>query len=78
MLLAPARSYPNIQISSARQRLPAQYRRNPGAQDCRIERLSQVIVGAEFDAFRYFLSIRVGADHDDRNVSRIRVGFDYH
>src|SRR5689334_2652244 len=58
------------------QRAPPQYRRNPGAQDYRIERLSQVIVSAEFDAFRYFIGIRVGADHDDRNVSRIRIGFD--
>ena len=41
-----------------------------------IEGFGQVIVGAEFDAFRNLVRVGVGADHDNGDVSRVRTAFD--
>src|SRR5262245_3745184 len=51
-------------------------RADPRAQDRRIERLWQIVVGAELDALRNLVGVRVGADHDDRNISLIWIALD--
>jgi hypothetical protein len=54
----------------------AQGRPDPGAQDRRIKRLGQIVVGAELDALRNLVGIRIGADHDDRHISLVRIALD--
>src|SRR5262249_39818429 len=51
---------PRYSLSSAR----SERRRSAGdprAQDRRIERFGQIVVGAELDALRYLVGVRVGA-----------------
>src|SRR5262249_54735267 len=38
--------------------------------------LRQIVVGTEFDALRHLVGVRVGADHDDRNISLVRIALD--
>jgi hypothetical protein len=53
--------------------VPAQCRPDTRAQDRRIEWLRQIVVGTQFDALRNLVGVRVGADHDDRNISLVRI-----
>ena len=57
--------------------MPAQCRPDPRAQDRGIERLRQIVVGAELDALRNLVDVRVGADHDDRDISLVRIAPDH-
>src|SRR5262249_78412 len=43
------------------------------AQDRRIDGLGQIVVGTDLDALRNLVGVRVGADHDDRNISVVRI-----
>ncbi len=56
--------------------MSAQRRPNARAQDGWIERLRQIVVGVELDALRNLVGVRVGADHDDRNISLVRIALD--
>jgi hypothetical protein len=54
----------------------AQRRPDPRAQDRRIERLRQIVVGSELNALRNLVGVCVGADHDHRNISLVRIALD--
>jgi hypothetical protein len=46
-------------------------------QDRRIKRLRQIVVGAELDTLRNLVGVGVGADHDDRDISLVRIAPDH-
>src|SRR5262245_62610113 len=57
--------------------MSAQRGGDPRAQDHRVERLGQIVVGAELDTLRNLVGVRVGADHDDRDISLFRIALDH-
>src|SRR5258708_10221191 len=53
--------------------MSAQRRPDPRTQDRRIKRLRKIVVGAELDTLRNLVGVGVGADHDDRDISLVRI-----
>ena len=62
--------------NSSSSRFLLESRTDPRAQQHRVERLRQVVLGAGLDAAHRAVELVEGRDHDDRNVPRARIGFE--